>query len=102
VGIFAWGGLVTNEEQSIMARFVAIAVLLAIAAGVYAFMQTSNLTAVQMTLAARDQELADLKKRVSTSNMESKNTATALAACKDEVTALQTAAEAAKKPAGRR
>lgn len=85
-----------------MARFVAIAVLLAIAAGVYAFMQTSNLTAAQMTLAAKEQELADLKKRINAFSTESKNATTALASCRDEVTALQTAAEAAKKPAGRR
>ncbi len=85
-----------------MARFVAIAVLLAIAAGVYAFMQTSNVHAAQMTLAVKEQELADLKKRLTSINTESKNAATALASCRDEVTALQTAAEAAKKPAGRR
>jgi uncharacterized protein HemX len=85
-----------------MARFVAIAVLLAIAAGVYAFMQTSNVTAAQMQLAVKDQELADLKKRINGLSTESKNAATALASCRDEVTALQTAAETAKKPAGRR
>lgn len=84
-----------------MARFVAIAVLLAIAAGVYAFMQTSNVTAAQMQLAAKEQELADLKKRINGFSTESKNAATALASCRDEVTALQTAAEA-KKPAARR
>jgi uncharacterized protein HemX len=85
-----------------MARFVAIAVLLAIAAGVYAFMQTSNLTAAQMTLAAKEQELADLKKRINGFSTEAKNAATALATCQTQVTDLQTAAEAAKKPAGRR
>ncbi len=86
-----------------MARFVAIAVLLAIAAGVYAFMQTSNLHAAQMTLAAKDQELTELKKRINGFSTESKNAATALATCRDEVTTLQTAAEAAsKKPAARR
>jgi uncharacterized protein HemX len=86
-----------------MARFVAIAVLLAIAAGVYAFMQTSNLNAAQMTLAVKEQELADLKKRINGYSTESKNAASALATCQGQVTDLQTALDAAaKKPAAKR
>ena len=86
-----------------MARFVAIAILLAIGTGIFAFMQMSALSTAEMRLAKSVSDLADLKKRTG-QNADIAKTATAdLAACRDQVTGLQTDLDAAsKKPAGKR
>lgn len=86
-----------------MARFVAIAIMLAIGAAIYAFMQTSNLKVANLRLAGVEQELADLKKRTTTSASEVSRINADLTACHDQVTTLQTSLdEAMKKKPGKR
>jgi Tfp pilus assembly protein PilE len=89
-----------------MARFVALAVLLAIAAGVYGFIQRSNVTAAQMRIAETQKELETWKVRTAQYQSESKSAAAGLEACNAQVNqvqaALDAALEAQKKPAGRR
>lgn len=86
-----------------MARFIAIAILLAIGAGLFAFMQMSALSTAELKLAKVESELADLKKKTGQNAADAKSAMTSLAACKDQVTELQTALDAAsKKPAGKR
>jgi uncharacterized protein HemX len=83
-----------------MARFVAIAVLLAIGAGVYAFIQASNLKTAEMRLANTEKELGDWKKRMSQYTAENKTLTADIAQCKTQVTELQTALETASKRPG--
>jgi uncharacterized protein HemX len=89
-----------------MARFVALAILLAIAAGVYGFIQRSNVTAQQMRIAEVQKELETWKVRTTQYQSESKAASTGLEACNAKVaevqTALDAALEAQKKPAARR
>ena len=86
-----------------MARFVAIAILLAIGAGIFGFMQMSNLSTAELRLAKAESELADLKKKTGQNAADAKSAMALLASCKDQVTELQTALDAAsKKPAGKR
>ncbi len=88
-----------------MARFVAIAILLAIAAGVYGFIQRSNVTAAQMQIAETQKELATWKTRANQYQSENKSASASLESCKAQVTEIQTAldaANAAKKPAAKR
>jgi len=90
-----------------MARFVALAVLLAIAAGVYGFVQRSNVTASQMKIAEVEKELATWKTRTNQYQAESKSAATNLEACNAKVVEIQTALDAAvaasaKRPGAKR
>jgi hypothetical protein len=86
-----------------MARFVAIAILLAIGVGIYAFMQTSSLNVATIKLAAAEKEVADLKKKMGQYTTQASSATTELASCKDKVTELQTALDtASKKPAAKR
>ena len=88
-----------------MARFVALAVLLAIAAGVFGFMQMSNATAAQMQLAAVQAELQTAKANAKQYADSSKMAASNLEQCNSQKAEIQTqldtvnAAMAAKTPA---
>lgn len=89
-----------------MVRFVALAVLLALAAGVYAFIQKGNATAAYMQVDATNKELATWKERAGQYQATSKTAVSDLDSCNTKVTEIQTALDAAlaaqKKPAGRR
>ncbi len=89
-----------------MARFVALAILLAIAAGVYGFIQRSNVTAAQMQIANLNTELEKWKTSTKQYQDVSKTASTDLQSCRAQVTEITTQLEAAtaamKKPAGRR
>ena len=87
-----------------MVRLVAIAFLVAIAAGVYAFMQMSAVNAVQLKLANTEQELATWKKRGTEYTTENKSISANLEQCNVKVTELTAALESAtaKKPAAKR
>jgi hypothetical protein len=86
-----------------MARFVAIAILLAIAAGIFGVMQMSSLNVASQKLAIAEKELADIKKRTAQNATVAQTAAADLASCRDQVTELQTALEtASKKPAAKR
>ncbi len=91
-----------------MVRFVALAVLLAIGAGVYAFIQTSNVTAIQMQLNATTAELEKWKTSTSQYQAASKEATANLDTCNAKVTEITTerdaavAAMAAKRPAAKR
>ncbi len=89
-----------------MVRFVAIAILLALAAGVYGFIQRSNVTAAQMQIAAVQKELETWKTSARQYQDVSKTSAADLETCRAQVTEITTQLEAAtaamKKPAGRR
>ncbi len=84
-----------------MARFVAIAILIAIAAGVYAFSERSSAENLRLQLAKSESDLALFRKRSGEYTAETKAAQTALAECTTKTTELQTALEAAatKKPA---
>ena len=89
-----------------MVRFVALAILLALAAGVYGFIQRGNVVAAQMQIDATNKELATWKERATQYQMTSKTATSEVDACNARVTEIQTALDAAlaaqKKPAGRR
>ena len=91
-----------------MVRFVALAVLLAIGAGVYAFIQASNVTAIQMQLNATTAELEKWKTSTSQYQAASKEATANLDTCTAKVTEITTAldaanaAMAAKRPAAKR
>jgi len=90
-----------------MVRFVALAVLLAIGAGVYAFIQKSNVNAIQMQLNATNQELEKWKTSTSQYLAASKEATTNLDTCTARVTEITTELEAAnaamaKRPGAKR
>lgn len=90
-----------------MARFVALAILLALAAGVYGFVQRSNVVAAQMQIAETEKELATWKTRATQYQTENKTSSASLETCRAQVTEAQTALEAAtsaaaKKPGAKR
>lgn len=89
-----------------MVRFVAIAILLALAAGVYGFIQRGNVAAAQMQIEATNKEMATWKERANQYQMTSKTATSDLDTCNAKVTEIQTALDVAlaaqKKPAGRR
>ena len=89
-----------------MARFVALAILLALAAGVYGFIQRSNVAAAQMQIANLNAELAKWKTSTQQYQDVSKTASADLETCRAQVTEISTQLEAAtaamKKPAGRR
>lgn len=89
-----------------MVRFVALAVLLALAAGVYGFIQHSNVVAAQMQIASVEREMATWKERANQYQSTTKTATADLDQCKAQVTEIQTALDAAlaaqKKPAGRK
>ena len=89
-----------------MARFVALAILLALAAGVYGFIQRSNVTAAQMQIGALNAELEKWKTSTKQYQDTSKTASADLETCHAQVTEITTQLEAAtaamKKPAGRR
>ena len=90
-----------------MVRFVALAVLLALGAAVYGFIQHSDVTAAQMQIANTNKELATWKERATQYQSTSKTASADLASCNTKVTETQTALDAAlaampKKPAGRK
>ncbi len=91
-----------------MVRFVALAVLLAIGAGVYAFIQASNVSAIQVQLTATRAELEKWKTSTSQYQATAKEANANLATCTEKVTEVTTAldaanaAMAAKRPAARR
>ncbi len=88
-----------------MVRFVALAVLLALAAGVYAFIQKGEVSAAKMQIEATNAELAQWKTSANQYQQTSKTATSDLDACNAKVTEVQTALDAAlaaqKKP-GRR
>ena len=71
-----------------MVRFVALAVLLAIGAGVYAFIQVSNVTAIQMQLNATTAELEKWKTSTSQYQAASKEATANLDTCTAKVMQL--------------
>ncbi len=90
-----------------MARFVALAILLAIGAGVYAFLQKQDAQAVQMQLNKVTEELNTAKARATQASTENKTATASLAACNEKVTEIQTSLDAAnaamaKKPGARK
>jgi len=90
-----------------MARFVAIAILIAIGVGVYAFMERSDANTARLQLAKVQGELDLYKKRTGEYTSATKEAQTALAECNTKSTELQTAldtamAAATKKPAGKK
>jgi uncharacterized protein HemX len=90
-----------------MARFVALAILIAIGAGVYAFLQKQDAQAVQLQLTKVQEELNTYKTRTNQYVSESKTASDNLEACNAKVTEIQTAldtanAALAKKPGRRR
>lgn len=85
-----------------MARFVAVAILLALGVGIYAFMQTSNLNVAELKLGAAERRIADLEKKMLQNNTQTKTSATELASCQEKVTELQTALDSSKKPGAKR
>ena len=91
-----------------MVRFVALAVLLALGAGVYAFIQKSNVNAIQIQLNATTQELEKWKTSTSQYLATSKEATSNLDQCNARVTEITTqldaanAAMAAKKPGAKR
>ncbi len=90
-----------------MVRFVALAIMLAIGAGVYAFIQKSNVAAAQMQIAATTKELETWKTRLNQYQAEGKTVASNLEQCTAKVTEIQTAldtavAAMAKRPGAKR
>ena len=91
-----------------MVRFVALAILLAIAAGVFGFIQMSNVAAAQAQLGAIQAELATAKANAKQYADSSKMAASNLEQCNSQKAEIQTqldtvnAAMAAKKPAGKK
>ena len=90
-----------------MARFVALAILLAIAAGIYGFIQSSKVTAAEMQIANTEKELATWKTRATQYQTENKASGAAAETCKAQLTEAQTALETAnaaltKKPGAKR
>ena len=90
-----------------MVRFVALAIMLAIGAGVYGFIQQSNVAAAQMKLDATEKELQTWKTRLTQYQSESKAEKANLEQCNAKVTEIQTALDAAnaamaKRPGAKR
>ncbi len=90
-----------------MVRFVALAIMLAIGAGVYGFIQQSNVAAAQMKIVATERELQTWKTRLAQYQEEGKTVAGNLEQCSAKVTEVQTelgAANAAlaKRPGAKR
>jgi hypothetical protein len=91
-----------------MVRLVALAILLALGAGVFAFIQMSNVKAAEMQLAATQAELQTWKTRLTQYQSEGKTVASNLEQCNAQKAEIQTALDAAnaamtaKRPAAKR
>jgi uncharacterized protein HemX len=79
-----------------MVRFVALAVLLAIGAGVYAFLQAANVSAIEVQLTATKAELEKWKTSTSQYQATSKEASANLATCNANLTEVTTQLDAAK------
>ncbi len=90
-----------------MVRFVALAIMLAIGAGVYGFVQQSNVAAAQLRIDATEKELQTWKTRLTQYQAEGKTVAANLETCNAKVVEIQTALDAAtaamdKRPGAKR
>lgn len=90
-------------SASIMARIVALAVLVVLGMSIYVFMVRTDLDAAQAKISTVEQDRDRMKKTMDQSSMTTKAAASDLSQCKAQVTDLQAQLEAAmKKPAGKR
>jgi uncharacterized protein HemX len=94
-------------SSSAVARVFALAFLIAIGAGVYAFTQKSAVAAIQLKVDATEKELALWKTRTTQYQEAAKTSAASLDQCNAKVSELQTAvdeaaAAAAKRPGAKR
>lgn len=90
-------------SAGIMARFLALAVLVVLGMAIYVFMVRTDLDAAQAKISTVEQDRDRWQKNASQAAVTSKNGAAELSQCKAQVTDLQAQLEAAmKKPAGRR
>ncbi len=78
-----------------MVRLVAIAILLALGAGAFAFVQMSNVKAAEMQLAATQAELQTWKTRMTQYQAEGKTVAANLEQCNVQKAEIQTQLDAA-------
>lgn len=90
-----------------MVRLVALAILLAIGSGVFAFVQMSNVTAAEMKVAAVQKELDTWKTNAKQYQDASKSAAAGLEQCNTQKAEIQTTldavnAAAAKHPGAKR
>ena len=90
-------------SAGIMARFLALAVLVVLGMAIYVFMVRTDLDAAQAKISTVEQDRDRWQKTASQATASSKNDAGELSQCKAQVTDLQAQLEAAmKKPAGKK
>jgi Tfp pilus assembly protein PilE len=90
-------------SAGLMARFLALGVIIVLGMAVYVHMVRSDLEAAQAKISTVEQDRDRWQKSANTAMASSKNDAADLSQCRAQMTDLQTQLEAAmKKPAGRR
>ena len=90
-------------SASVIARFLALAVLVVLGMAIYVFMVRSDLDAATAKISTVEQDRDRWQKTATQATATSKGAASELSQCKAQMTDLQTQLEAAmKKPAGRR
>jgi len=84
------------------APIIGLAVIIAIAASVYAYTMRSELQQHKAALANAEKSVADIKRNVDDTNRRSAMSKASLDACNAQIADLQAQLEAASKPRGRR